>query len=108
MILEKISLLEEEKITNSGFRNDLKFIYVFILLLMYLFTFVQKKKKKTKIYHQLYMQEYAENALRGKFGSLLEVSKPRYAHICMCKNAVHVPAVLLALQKLGRWLVEPT
>lgn len=48
MILEKISLLEEEKITNSGFRNDLKFIYVFILLLMYLFTFVQKKKKKDK------------------------------------------------------------
>lgn len=79
---------------------------------MYLFIYFcpppKKKKKKTKIYHQLYMQEYAENALRGKFGSLLEVSKPRYAHICMCKNAVHVPAVLLALQKLGRWLVEPT
>lgn len=54
------------------------------------------------------MQEYAENALRGTSGSLLEVSKPTYAHICMCKNTVHVPAVLLALQKLGRWLVEPT
>ena len=55
MILEKISLLEEEKITNSGFRNDLKFIYIFILFITYVFIYLlffspppPKKKKRQK------------------------------------------------------------